>query len=208
MNTRSRIAVIGVVMLVLAGCGSPASVVTLPPTQVIPTRVPLIGSTPETVTNSTAVAEQPTATLTLPPATEAPTQPPAATATRRSFATATPNVTAVPGDPAAGEALFNNGIPSGEAPACVTCHNVVDDGTVKLGPLMAGIATRAETRVKGEDAFTYIHTSIVNPNAFLVPNEGTKMYSAAGTSLMFQTYGTVLTQAQIDDLIAYLMTLK
>ena len=207
MLTRSRLALLGVVMLVLTACGSPASIVTLPPTPVIPSRVPLIGSTSATTGNATTVAAQPTATLTQVPPTQAPTEP-AATPTRRSFATATPNVTAVPGDAAAGEALFANGIGDAAIPTCASCHNVVDDGTVKTGPLMAGIASRAGTRVKGQDAYTYIHTSIINPNAFLVPNQGNQVFAAAGTSLMFQDYAKALTPQQIDDLVAYLLTLK
>jgi cytochrome c2 len=207
MFTRSRIALLGVVMLALAGCGSPAVNVTHEPTRVISTRVPLIVTAADGSPVPTSVAIQPTATRTLVP-TEAPTQPPAATATRRSFATATPNVTAIPGNAQNGEALFTNGTGDAAIPTCVTCHNVVDDGTIKLGPLMAGIGTRAETRVSGEDAYTYLHQSIVEPNAYLVPNEDNKVYSAAGTSIMFQDYGKLLTPEQIDDLVAYLLSLK
>jgi cytochrome c len=207
----NRTALLGAVMLTLAACGTPAVVSELPPTRVNPTRVPVVVSGgAAAAAQPTAVAVQPTATLVQPTATTAAEQPAVQpTATRRQFATATPNVTAVPGNAAAGEVLFAQGVAgNADIPACSTCHNLVDDGTVKVGANMTGIANRAGSRVQGKDAYTYLHESIVNPNAFLVPNEGGKVYSAGGISLMYQEYGTKLTEGQVDDLVAYLLTLR
>jgi cytochrome c553 len=183
------------------------------PTRVLPTRVPVEPTVDPNAGQPVAAA--PTTAPTAIPPTAGPTEvratltpiPPTAT---RSFATATPNVTAVPGDPVVGKQLFEQGTGKVEIPTCASCHNIVDDGTIKVGPLMGGLVTRGtmHAQAQGQDLYTYLHTSIVNPNAFLVPNEGTKVYSAAGTSLMYQNYATDLTAEQIDHLVAYLLTLK
>ncbi len=54
----------------------------------------------------------------------------------------------------------------------------------------------------------YLHTSIIKPNAFVVPNEDQKAYSVGGQSLMYQNFAKDLTPEQIDDIVAYLLTLK
>ncbi len=46
----------------------------------------------------------------------------------------------------------------------------------------------------------YLHESIVNPNAFVV--EGFP------SGVMYQNYGQDLSKQQIDDLVAFLLTLK
>jgi nitric oxide reductase subunit C len=51
----------------------------------------------------------------------------------------------------------------------------------------------------------YIHESIAEPSAHLVPGA---MYSADGTSFMPTTYAKDLKPEQIDQLTAYLMSLK
>ncbi len=71
---------------------------------------------------------------------------------------------------------------------------------VIVGPSQAGLATRAETRVAGMSAADYIHQSIVEPNAHIV--EG------FAEGLMYQNYATDLTEEQINDLVAYTLTLK
>ena len=100
---------------------------------------------------------------------------------------------AAPGDPAAGEQLRNTAKPI----ACSVCHSL--DGTVGLGPTQQGIATTAAARVPGMSAEEYIRQSILDPGAFIV--EGF-------TPLMPTTFGTDLTPQQLEDVIAYLLTLK
>ncbi|MBC7810662.1 MAG: c-type cytochrome [Burkholderiales bacterium] len=125
------------------------------------------------------------------PATEAPTAiPPTATATPIVIAAASS------GDPIAGETLFRNG--NGAAIACTTCH-LPDQEMALVGPGMLGIGERAAERVPGLSASEYLHQSIVEPNAFVVPNYA--------PGLMPQTYAQTLTEEQIDDLVAYLLTL-
>ena len=80
------------------------------------------------------------------------------------------------------------------------------------GPTLAGVASRAEAliaagdyRGDAKDAAGYIHESIVAPSAYLVPGA---MYSASGTSFMPNTYHEALTDEQVDQLVAFLGTLK
>jgi cytochrome c551/c552 len=103
------------------------------------------------------------------------------------------------GNAANGEALFAQAtIGPNNAPGCITCHSLEPD-VVIVGPSQAGLATRAETRVPGMSAADYIHQSIVEPNAYLV--EG------FAEGLMYQNYATDLTEEQINDLVAYTLTL-
>ncbi|NNJ11339.1 c-type cytochrome [Chloroflexales bacterium ZM16-3] len=107
------------------------------------------------------------------------------------------------GDVAAGMTIFN-GMPSeallAGAVTCNTCH-LVDPGSATLvGPSLSGVATRAETRIAGLSAAQYLRTSIVAPNSYVV--EG----FVPGT--MTQTFEAALTPEQIEDLVAYLLTLK
>ncbi|MBX0329524.1 c-type cytochrome [Oscillochloris sp. ZM17-4] len=129
-----------------------------------------------------------------------------------SRATATPAPTVGPedagpvgssGDAAAGMVIFN-GMPSeallAGAVTCSTCH-LVDPGSGTLvGPSLSGVATRAETRVAGLSAAQYLRTSITAPNSYVV--EGFV------PGLMTQTFEAALTPEQIEDLVAYLLTLK
>jgi nitric oxide reductase subunit C len=56
-----------------------------------------------------------------------------------------------------------------------------------------------------KDAAGYLRESIVSPSAHLVP--GT-IYSAGGRSFMPDNYDETLTSEQIDQLVAYLVTLR
>ncbi len=97
------------------------------------------------------------------------------------------------GDAERGATLFTQSI--GGQPACSTCH--AWDDTRIVGPGMAGIATRAAERVPGQSAADYLVNSIVNPAAFVV--EG---YA----NVMPATFGQVLDEEQIRDLVAYMLT--
>ena len=81
---------------------------------------------------------------------------------------------------------------------CAQCHALTPE-TVVIGPSIAGIATRAETRVPGYDAEAYIETSILVPDAYLV--EGF-------INTMPTNFGKELTSEELTALVAYLMTLK
>jgi cytochrome c2 len=104
------------------------------------------------------------------------------------------------GDAANGETLYRGTtIGSASAPGCVTCHST-EPGVVLVGPSHAGVGARAATAVSGMSAEEYLRESIVNPNA--VVTEG------FAEGVMYQNYGTDLTDQQISDLVAFLLTLQ
>jgi mono/diheme cytochrome c family protein len=104
----------------------------------------------------------------------------------------------VDGDVAAGEALFAEPIIDVN-PGCSTCHSLTPD-QVLVGPSMAGIGTRAETRIPGMSAEDYIRESILHPDNYVV--EG------FDPGVMVQVWEQTLTPEQVDSLVAYLLTLK
>lgn len=81
---------------------------------------------------------------------------------------------------------------------CAQCHALTPD-TVVIGPSLAGVATRAASRVPGYDTQTYLETSILSPDDYLV--EGF-------TNTMPTNFGKELTSEEFAALVAYLMTLK
>lgn len=102
------------------------------------------------------------------------------------------------GDAEAGKALFQQ-TTIRAAPACSTCHSI-EPGQVIVGPSLAGIASLAGDRAPGLSAEEYLRTSILDPNAYVV--------AGFPAGVMYQEYGNVLTEAEINDLIAYLLTLE
>ena len=94
---------------------------------------------------------------------------------------------------AAGEALFNG------AGACTTCHgtgtrapNLLTDeaGTGEIG-------ARCAARVEGQDCKTYLHASMVDPNAFVVE----------GYPPIMPDQRRTMSPAQIWSMVAYLQSL-
>ena len=80
---------------------------------------------------------------------------------------------------------------------CGACHSAFAD-TVIVGPSLYGVGERAETRVAGQDGRTYLFTSILLPDEFLVDGY---------ENLMPATFGKTLTGEELDGVVAYLMTL-
>jgi nitric oxide reductase subunit C len=93
-------------------------------------------------------------------------------------------------DVQAGQELFSQTVIENQ-PGCITCHSLTE-GEVIVGPSMAGIASR-----QGAD---YIRQSIVDPNAVLV--------DGFEPNTMPDVWGEVLTDQQVDQLVAYLLTLE
>ena len=107
---------------------------------------------------------------------------------------------------ALGEQVFRSA-----RPACIACHSIAP-GVNMAGPTMAGLRARTELLLasgqyegKATDLAGYINESITQPSAHVVPGA---MYSANGASFMPTTYAKDLTPAQIDQLVAYLSSLK
>ena len=165
------------------------------------------------VTAEQMTANAPTATATLVPS-EVPTDAPSATAipvTATDVPTEAPTATVeaptaapqqasagVSGNPEKGKEYYNT-VRAEVNFACATCHHF-DSETQLIGPGLLNISTRAETRVAGESAYEYINNSIVNPGVYVV--EGYP------DGLMPRTYKDVWTEEQLNDIIAYLFTLK
>jgi len=107
---------------------------------------------------------------------------------------------------ALGEQVFRSA-----TPACAACHSIAP-GVNMAGPSMAGLTARTEALLasgqykgKATDLTGYLRESITEPSAHVVPGA---MYSANGVSFMPTTYVKDLTTAQIDQLSAYLTSLK
>jgi mono/diheme cytochrome c family protein len=102
------------------------------------------------------------------------------------------------GDPADGKTLFHHAR-IGAAPGCVTCHSL-EPGKVIVGPSLAGVGTRAGKRIPGKPAYDYLYECITNPNSYIV--------NGFSAGVMYQHFGEVLTEEQINNLVAYLLTLE
>lgn len=107
---------------------------------------------------------------------------------------------------ALGEQVFRSA-----TPACVACHSTAP-GVNMAGPSLAGLSARTAKLLSGDsykgkatDLASYIRESVAQPSAHLVPGA---MYSADGVSFMPTTYAKDLTPEQIDQLAAYLSSLK
>ena len=105
-----------------------------------------------------------------------------------------------------GRATFNSA-----PPACAACHSVAPNVNI-VGPSLAGIAATAAARVRSadyhgqaKDATGYIRESIIEPNAHVLSGP---TYAAGGRSLMPSDYAQTLKPEQVDQIVAYLLTLK
>jgi len=118
-----------------------------------------------------------------------------------------PPPTAASSDPVElGRVAFNS-----TPPGCAACHSIAP-GVNIVGPTLSGIATTAAARVRGadyhgkaKDGPAYIRESIVDPNAHVLTGP---TYSAGGRSLMPGDYTQTLKPEQVDQIVAYLLTLK
>jgi len=132
-----------------------------------------------------------------------------ATASGGVTAATPPGARPVAGDDnpiALGEKVFRS-----TTPACTACHSVAP-GVNMAGPSLAGLSARTQALLassdykgKAKDLAGYIHEAIAEPSAHVVPGP---MYSANGVSFMPTTYAKDLTPVQIDQLAAYLSSLK
>ncbi len=164
-----------------------------------PTNTPIPTATRIPPTNTplppTATPVPPTATPIPPTNTPEPTMPPAAAQGGQPS-----------GNPEAGRVVFNQTyVTSSGGWACSLCHSVSPDGLRLIGPGLWNIAITGETRVAGQNAYDYIHTSIVAPNEYIVPADAGGPYPPG---LMPQNYAEVLSEQELEDVIAYLFTLR
>jgi cytochrome c2 len=112
-----------------------------------------------------------------------------------------------PGDATKGQALFEQKtLGKDNLQGCATCHSIQKD-VVLTGPSLAGIGTDAAASVKdpaykgkAKDAAGWLKEAIVSPNLDIP--EGFK------PDVMPQNFKDELTDQQINDIVAYLLTLK
>lgn len=104
------------------------------------------------------------------------------------------------GNASNGESLYNQvTIGSNSAPGCVTCHSLEPD-VVLVGPSHAGLANRAGSYKEGMNAEDYLRESLNDPDAHIV--------DGFTPGVMYQTFVDDLKAGEVNDLIAYMMTLK
>jgi nitric oxide reductase subunit C len=96
-------------------------------------------------------------------------------------------------------------------PGCAACHSIVP-GVNIVGPTLAGMPATAAVRLKSRDyrgkatdVEGYIRESILDPNAHVLTGP---TYSTDGRSLMPADYGQTLKPEQVDQIVAYLLTLR
>jgi nitric oxide reductase subunit C len=96
-------------------------------------------------------------------------------------------------------------------PGCAACHSVAP-GVNIVGPTLAGISATAAGRIANpdytghaKDAAGYIRESILDPNAHVLAGP---TYAAGGRSLMPSDYAQTLKPEQVDQIVAYLLTLR
>jgi cytochrome c551/c552 len=88
-------------------------------------------------------------------------------------------------DPSKGAAIF-------EKYACNACHRA-EDG---VGPALTGMGRRAALRRPNYSAAAYIYESIIEPNAFIVPDYA---------NIMVSNYKAKIPEVELFDLIAWLL---
>lgn len=82
---------------------------------------------------------------------------------------------------------------------CATCHSI--DGSERAtGPGLKGIAAWVAEQHPDREVVEFLHESIVEPDAVVFENWS--------PDLMPENYETLLTTQQIDDVIAYMLTLE
>lgn len=96
---------------------------------------------------------------------------------------------------------------------CAACHSL-DAGVELVGPSLAGVATRAEERLRDPDyggeaqsVEAYLRESIVDPSAYISPPKP-RHATPEGFSYMPSVYSATLSPQAADELVAYLLTLR
>jgi len=90
-----------------------------------------------------------------------------------------------------GRELFEERV-IGANPGCVTCHSLEEDVTL-VGPSLAHVVSR----IPGVSDAEYVRQSIIEPDAYVV--EG------FSPGQMSPDWGSVLSEAQIDSLVDFLL---
>ena len=131
------------------------------------------------------------------------TEPIPPTNTPRPTKTPKPPDTPVPpvavGDAERGKVIFENGgsMDGAEQHRCARCHSVDGSGEMNHnGPELLGISEIAGERVSELSAAQYLHQSVMDPRAYVVE----------GYPFMSLTTRHFITEEELSDVIAYLLT--
>jgi mono/diheme cytochrome c family protein len=154
-------------------------------------------SAPSTTSVVTTTSEPATTTSVVTTTSAVTTTPEPATTTTTISAEQLATAEAV-GDVAAGEVLFNeplDGLP--HSASCTTCHTL--DGIDGRNPTMVGISAVAASRIGGMSAVDYLRQSILDANAFRPSGDW-------NSAPMPYQIPDLLTEDQVNDVIAYLLT--
>lgn len=180
---------------ILIGCGSVAEPrPTFEPTETFDYSVRVTPASIFVKGGDSAVAALPTETpeptaTNMPLPTDTPIPSPSAIPPTETPIPTEEPVAEVAGDPINGQVLYTQ--------QCVACHTL--DGTIGVGPSFMGLGERAGSIVEGYTAYDYIYESIVEPGAYVV--------DGYVDGIMLQNFGTTLSATDLDDLIAYLLSL-
>jgi cytochrome c2 len=108
-----------------------------------------------------------------------------------------PTSVPVAGNVERGAQLFSQG--RGDIPSCSSCHHTIEDQLgFSIGPILNEIGERAATQVDGMTEEAYLRQSIIEPKRHIVPGY---------RDIMYPDYSAHFTEQDIQDLIAYLLTL-
>jgi len=107
-----------------------------------------------------------------------------------------------PGDAQRGQRLFfGEAEPfGGNLPTCISCHPVEAGTPGDIGTNLSNIGNRAAVEVPGQDAEAYLRLAILEPDAHLA--------GGFQEGIHYREYDAALSEQQVNDLIAYLLTLR
>lgn len=111
----------------------------------------------------------------------------------------------IKGDAARGQKLFEADlIGSGNAIGCIVCHSNTSSGET-LGPPLSGLGRRSAETIQQPDysgqaksVEAYLRESLLAPGVYVTPG--------FTPGLMPANYGNILTEQEIADLVAYMLT--
>jgi cytochrome c2 len=106
------------------------------------------------------------------------------------------------GDVAHGQRLFRGEekLRTDGMEACTDCHSDVVGGESPIGQNLSNIGNRAATTVPGQTAISYLRTALLVPDAHLA--------GGFQEGIMPRNYAQLLNEQDINDLIAYMLSLK
>ena len=103
------------------------------------------------------------------------------------------------GDPELGEEIFRTRLADEPGRhACSNCHSLLEEKGPFGDPTLLGFSEDAGGRIEGMSAEEFLRESIVDPSAYVAEEYD--------DNVMPKVYGEILTEEEIDHLIAFLLT--